>query len=205
MKEKWVRINTIEGYEEIKDYYWLSNSDEDKIINRNTGKQLKFKFDRGYKKLGLYTIDGKIRMCRIHILKAKAFIYTPNPLDATLVRHLDDCKTNNTLINLAWGTRSNNAQDAIKNGHYNYEAAVRGLTKGYTKGGTTRAKQISKPVRCIETGVIYPSALQAERELNFPRGSISHCCSGKRKTAKGLHWEFVNKEVSSNELECEQI
>ena len=34
MKEKWVRINTIEGYENIKDCYWISNADEDKIINR---------------------------------------------------------------------------------------------------------------------------------------------------------------------------
>ena len=40
MKEKWIKINTIEGYEEIRDCYYLSNSNEDKIMNKDTGKQL---------------------------------------------------------------------------------------------------------------------------------------------------------------------
>ena len=48
MKEKWIRINTIEGYEEIKDCYWVSNADEDKIMNRNTGKRLKPYINHGY-------------------------------------------------------------------------------------------------------------------------------------------------------------
>ena len=32
MKEKFVRINAIEGYEEIRDCYWISNTDEDIIV-----------------------------------------------------------------------------------------------------------------------------------------------------------------------------
>ena len=49
MKEKFIKINTIEGYENIKDCYWISNTDEDKIVNRNTGKKLKSWIDHyGY-------------------------------------------------------------------------------------------------------------------------------------------------------------
>ena len=33
MKEKWVQICQIQGFEEIKDCYWLSNSDTDTIVN----------------------------------------------------------------------------------------------------------------------------------------------------------------------------
>ena len=186
MKEKWVRINTIEGYEEIRDQYWISNSDEDKVINRNTGKQLKSRVDKyGYKIVDLMTNQGKRKTCRIHVLKAKAFLFGPNPLDYNMVRHLDDCKTNNALINLAWGTRSDNARDCMRNGNYNYEAAV--------EGGKKTAKKLSKPVRCIETGIVYPSCIEAERQTGIHNAGISHCCNRKTKTAGGFHFEFVNQ------------
>ena len=104
MNEKWVRINTIEGHEDIKDCYWISNNDEDVIVNRSTGKRVKgWIDDYGYKRVELRTIDGKQKKYRIHILKAKAFIYSPNPLGYNVVRHLNDIKTDNRLENLAWG------------------------------------------------------------------------------------------------------
>ena len=193
-KEKWVQINKIQGFEEIKDQYWISNSDEDKIINRNTRKQLKVEFIRGYSIIRLRTDQGKTRNCRVHILKAFAFLFGPNPLTYNVIRHLNDIKIDNCLENLAFGTQSDNTRDCMRNGNFNYENFIRDHTKNAIKGGIATAKKVSKLVRCIETGIIYPSALQAERELNFPRGSISHCCSGKSKTSKGFHFEFVNKE-----------
>ena len=190
-----VQINTIEGYENIKDYYWISNSDEDKIINKNTGKILKTSIDSyGYKSIRLMAKDGKQKVCRIHVIKVKAFIYTPNPLNYDIIRHLNDCKTDNRLANLVWGTQADNVRDCIRNGNYNYKAAVKGLTKGGAKGRAIIAKKYSKPVRCIETGEIFPSAYKAECKLGFPRGSISHCCRGERKKAGNLHWEFINQE-----------
>ena len=207
MKEKWIRINTIEGYEDVREWYWLSNSDEDKIINRNIGKVMKISPDKyGYRVVTLQAQNNKHRRCRIHVLKAKAFIYSPNPLGANMVRHLNDVKTDNRLENLAWGTLSDNVQDCIRNGHYNYTTSIKNFTKGRTKGSVIGAKKTSKPVRCLETGIIYPNAYEASRQSGVSRCSISCCCHGQREhTAKGLHWEFVNKEVSSNELECEQI
>ena len=200
MKEKWIQICQIQGFEEIKDCYWISNSDEDKIINTNTGKQLKICIDNhGYPMVSLMTIEGKYRTYKIHIIKAKAFLFGPNPLNATLVRHLDDCKTNNALTNLVWGTQSDNMRDCIRNGNYNYNAAIRGLAKG----GAMSARKFSKPVKCLETGVIYASAKEAERQTGINNGNINACCNGERKTAGGYHWKFVDKEVDSNELECE--
>ena len=185
MKEKWVRINTIEGYEDVKDYYYLSNSDEDKIINKNTGKQMKIGFDKdGYKIIGLMTINGKQKICKIHVIKAKAFIFGPNTLGYNIVRHLNDIKTDNALTNLAWGTQSDNMRDCIRNGSFNYKSAAKNGKKG--------AKKTSKPVRCIETGVIYPSTKEAGRQIGIANGSISHCCSGKCKIAGGFHWEYVD-------------
>ena len=212
MKEKWVQICKIQGFENVRDCYWLSNSDEDIIVNRNTGKKRKIRFHRdGYPIVNLCTKDKKKKMCKIYILKARAFIYTPNPLGADQVRHLDDCKTNNSLTNLAFGTQSDNAQDSIRNGRFNYEVAIKGCAMGASKGGTIsgkkngvingkkngtiRAKKTSKPVRCLETGIIYPNSYEASRQLVIERNSIRNCCHGKQQTAGGFHFEFVNKEV----------
>ena len=189
MKEKWVQICQIQGFEEIKDYYRISNADEDKIVNRSTGKIMKIELNKdSYKRVNLMTIDGKQKHYKIHVLKAKAFIYTPNPLGYNIVRHLDDYKTNNALTNLAWGTQSDNMKDCIRNGNFSY--------LNVAKNG----KRSSKPVRCIETGIIYSSCIEAERQTGISH--ISACCRGVRHTAGGYHFEFVNKEVSSNELEC---
>ena len=184
MKEKWVQICQIQGYENARDYYYLSNSDEDKIINRDTGKQLRGSFDnKGYKRVNLMTIDGKQKHYKIHVLKAKAFIYTPNPLGYNIVRHLDDCKTNNALTNLAFGTQSDNMKDCIRNGNFSY--------LNVAKNG----KRTSKPIKCIETGIIYPSCIEAERQTGISH--ISACCRGVRHTAGGYHFKFVNKEVNN--------
>lgn len=53
-----------------------------------------------------------------------------------------------------------------------------------------------KQVCCVETGVIYKSALAARKALsgnnNFKKAnSITECCKGKRKTAYGYHWRYV--------------
>lgn len=48
-----------------------------------------------------------------------------------------------------------------------------------------------KPVRCVETGVTYPSASEANRQTGVFKDSINKCCNRKQKTAGGLHWEFV--------------
>ena len=45
-----------------------------------------------------------------------------------------------------------------------------------------------KPVRCIETGIVYESATAA-KEIGGSK--VSAVCRGERQTAGGYHWEFV--------------
>lgn len=69
----------------------------------------------------------------------------------------------------------------------------------YGKSFTEEHKQklvensgIAKLVRCIETGEIFSSALQASKKVGLKSSAgISKCCSGERRTAGKLHWEFV--------------
>ena len=44
----------------------------------------------------------------------------------------------------------------------------------------------------VETSVVYTSLTDAERKTNIERHSISDCCKGKRDTAGGYHWKFID-------------
>lgn len=54
-----------------------------------------------------------------------------------------------------------------------------------------RSKSQSKPVFCVETGVIYSSIKEAEQTACVNGDCICGVCKGKRKTAGGYHWEYV--------------
>ena len=62
-------------------------------------------------------------------------------------------------------------------------------------------EKISKPVVCLETGIVYKSAVHAAKEIGAAQQNISACCRGKVKTAYGYHFAFANtgKEVSTDE------
>jgi hypothetical protein len=65
---------------------------------------------------------------------------------------------------------------------------------GYKNGNYWRQRITevkSKPVRCIETGIVYASARKAADALGVSYPRISECCNGKRKTTRNFHFEFV--------------
>lgn len=49
-----------------------------------------------------------------------------------------------------------------------------------------------KQIICVETQVVYSSALQIERELGYANSNIIACCKGKLHTAYGFHWSYYN-------------
>lgn len=52
-------------------------------------------------------------------------------------------------------------------------------------------KSKSKPVRCIETDVVYYGASKASELTGVDKTGIRRCCIGKQKTSGGYHWEFA--------------
>lgn len=54
----------------------------------------------------------------------------------------------------------------------------------------TRNKK-SKPVRCVDTGVVYPGISEANRQTGISTDCICRCCKGKNQHAGGLRWEYV--------------
>ena len=186
--EEW---RDIEGY---KGKYQVSNTGKVKSLNYNhTGKERILKAyvsGQGYLKVKLYQ-DGKIKHCYVHRLVAVAFL--ENPEGYTEVNHKDEDKTNNCVENLEYCSRS-------YNNRYNDKAKKAG--KKISEKMTNNPK-LSKPVQGIDrlTGEIkeFPSAHEAERQMDINYSDIIKCCKGRHKSAGGYTWHYVDSEEVCDE------
>ena len=55
-----------------------------------------------------------------------------------------------------------------------------------------RNTSLCKKVICLETGDIFKSASEAAKVYECCNNNISACCTGRRKTAGGYHWKYVD-------------
>ena len=76
----------------------------------------------GYPRVTLY-LHGKRTTYRVSHLVADAFLPPKSSTDQVL-RHLNDDPTDNRIENLAWGTYSDNLNDAIRNGRQHPKGAA---------------------------------------------------------------------------------
>lgn len=79
---------------------------------------------------------------------------------------------------------------------FRYEGDVFDITveletaKHRTRTAGGGAKKLTKPVRCVEDGVVYSSATDAAIAHGFARQTINDVCLGKKKHAGGLHFTY---------------
>ena len=162
-----------EIWRDIKGYegkYMVSNLGRVKSLNYNkTGKEKIMKGvpdGYGYFQLSLCK-EGKVKNCRINRLVAQAFI--PNPDNLPEVNHKDKIRTNNRVDNLEWCTTQYNVE-------YSKAKAVIGINK--------------------VSGLIleFPSANEAKRQTGINQSNIIQCCKGRRNSAGGFYWHYVESE-----------
>ena len=171
MEEIWRDIKGFEGK------YMVSNLGRVKSLNYNkTGKEKIMKGvpdGYGYFQLSLCK-EGKVKNCRINRLVAQAFI--PNPDNLPEVNHKDKIRTNNRVDNLEWCTTQYNVE-------YSKAKAVIGINK--------------------VSGLIleFPSANEAKRQTGINQSNIIQCCKGRRNSAGGFYWHYVDSEEVANEQE----
>ncbi len=97
------------------------------------------------------------------------------------------------LMKLHYGTVRDYLKQGFKLGWCNYNAKEEMMKNGINAG-----KKNSKKVRCIETGQIFESTVNARKYVGTSINAISECCRGKRKSAgelsdgTKLHWEYIN-------------
>lgn len=58
-------------------------------------------------------------------------------------------------------------------------------------------EKTSKAVKCIETGISYYSASEAQRRTGIHNSTILRVCRGERESTHNLHWEFVDEKEKS--------
>jgi hypothetical protein len=117
-----------------------------------------------------FSIDGNKFQPLVHRLIAETFI--PNPNKLPQVNHKDGNPKNNFIENLEWCTAAENSQ---------HRSRVLKKWVGHPK----------KPIRCLDTEVIYESSHHASRALRISQGGIFSACQGKQQSAGGLRFEFI--------------
>ena len=147
----------------------IKNS-KDKILSQSISNS-------GYYRVHLCK-DGKAKWYAVHKLVAQTFI--PNPLHLPEVNHKDENKLNNNVDNLEWC-----------NSKYNTNYGARNKRISETKTNNTYN---TKQVLCVETGVIYPSIMEAQRQTEIFNTAIGKVCKGERKTAGHYHWVYINNK-----------
>lgn len=174
--EKMPEFMPVVGYEGL---YEVGRDGSVWSLNYNRTGQRKELRPAPFNKLGHLLVvlykDGKMKARPVHQLVLGA--YLPKPSPELVVMHIDSVPTNNRLENLAWGTCKENNNDSHR--------------KVLVSEVMTNHPDVSIPVLCVETGIVYLSVHEASRQTCINRGNISSCCNGKRRSAGGFHWEFL--------------
>lgn len=60
-------------------------------------------------------------------------------------------------------------------------------------------KYSCKPILCVETKIKYDGVYDAYTKTKINFSNISMCCNGKRKTAGGYHWKYLEGDEAYQE------
>lgn len=192
MVEEWRGVVGFESAYQVSNLGRVRSLDRDiPYINNGThailhykGKILKPKPDRdGYLRVSL-KFGKKVKLAGIHRLVAQAFL--PNPDNLPCVNHKDYQRSNNCVDNLEWCT-------VDYNNHYS-ENPARRPHEMYVRIGELSAKKSSTAVKCIQTGQVFKSMIDAERQLNLGAGTVSYSVKDGTPTRYGYLFEKVSAE-----------
>lgn len=120
----------------------------------------------------VFSINNVRKQKRVNRLVISAFLGIEEGKD---VNHIDGNKLNNRLSNLEYCTRSENMKHAYSN-------------------GLISENRTAKPINIIREGEIvktYPSIYIAAKKEGLQRSCINEVLTGKRKTHRGLKFEYV--------------
>lgn len=146
----------------IKQYpgYFVSRDGEVLSIRGNSERVLKtWPNQYGHRYVELHN-GYSDRKFLVHRLVAEAFI--KNNTAGSIVMHLDDNPTNNSVDNLRWGSQADNMHDCF-----------------------AKERNFTKPVCCFETGKTYKSCAEAAKDFSVSRSLVTLCCENKCYSVKG--------------------
>lgn len=190
MEEIWkpIPIEQIKKTHEISNYGLVRYKKNGKIIPRTLRS--------GYPSL-IYTVkvNGKRKKKgkKVHILVGIVFVENKDPENLIVVNHLNGDKFDCRASNLEWTTVSGN----------NIHALETGLRK------QAKNAVIQYDLETNDEIKRYESIQEAAIETNINETSIGRCCNGKRNSAGGFAWKYVeenpNKQTDVDLSKYKQI
>lgn len=168
-KEKWKPVKGFEGIYEVSN---IGN-----VYSHRLKRKLKLSLDNiGYVRIGLCKTNRyDMKFVYVHRIVADAFI--DNPLKKQFINHKDENKNNNCIENLEWCTHKENMNSGTRNKRISM----------HNKNHKCR----SKKVVCVNTGIEYPSIMEAQRKTKIWASNIYKCCINERKSAGGYKWQMI--------------
>lgn len=185
MEELWKPVQNFETHYEVSTYGRVRTIARtvNSAIRHNGAVQRQSRILKlNLKRNGYLVVDlcvGSVhKTALVHRLAAIAFL--DNPDGKPVVNHKNANKQDNRVENLEWVTVRENAQHASKNG--------------------LLWSSNSKPIVCVETGMVFESSYKAAEWLNANKygyskkvpgmgRNIRACCCGTRPVAYGFHWK----------------
>lgn len=125
------------------------------------------------------------RTSLVHRLVARAFLGPPPSSERFDINHKDGDRSNNSVWNLEYTTRSENIQHSYK----------------INPDRRTAAAALSKPVIARRLGTqawtTYPSGSEAGRQLLVHSWNVSACCRGRLLSSGGFEFQFAQSDEPS--------
>lgn len=182
--EMGVKEVKMEIWKDIKDFNNYEINNYGVIRIKKNKKILKYYEDKDK----YYTINlwghGKSKHFRVSRLVAQTFI--PNPNNLPVVNHKDENKQNNCVENLEWCTVA-----------YNNAYGTKGQRSGKKQKNKLRYTKANKKVAQFDLKgdfiEKYKSIMTVAKKLNKDGTHIVDVCKGRRKTAYGYKWRYIDE------------
>lgn len=181
-----VKINSIEGFELVKDYYYITNSGKilsNARVNNGEFKEKKqYMAKNGYMTIHLELKTGKSKNFLVHRIVAMAFV--ENKYGKPQVNHIDEDKANNNDWNLEWATYHEN------------------MSHGTQLDRRVKSQSNIVVQKTIDGDIvkIWSSTKECGRN-GFDQSAVAKCCKNiylaRNNIYKNYVWEyFIKMEVS---------
>lgn len=129
--------------------------------------------------------DSKTKQYLVHRIVATLFVNNPDPIQKTMVNHLDSDKSNNCAENLEWVSNQENVDYAWSHGEISADTLKQNVE---AMNNSNRSKW--RKVICIESGSSFSSIEEASREACISSYLVQKSCETKQKV-KGLTFSYV--------------